>query len=113
MPKRFSEARVLDAAPLFAALGDVTRLGLVVRLAAGGPESIAGLSASAHVSRQAITKHLHVLSDAGLAHSFRRGRQQIWELRPDRLGEAHDYLDRIGVQWDAALERLKTFVEED
>ncbi len=87
MVKRFSAARVRDAAPLFAALGDPTRLGLVARLSAGGPVSIARLSEHADVSRQAITKHLHVLSEAGLVRGFRRGRQHIWELEPNRLAD--------------------------
>ena len=113
MVRRFTPARVRDAAPLFAALGDPTRLGLVARLSAGGPESIAGLSESVDVSRQAVTKHLHVLSEAGLVRGFRRGRQHIWELKPDRLAHARDHLDRIDAQWDEALERLKAFVEED
>ncbi len=113
MVRRFSPARVRDAAPLFAALGDPTRLGLVVRLSSGGPESIASLSQGVDVSRQAITKHLHVLSDAGLVRGFRRGRQHIWELEPNRLDDARDYLDRIDAQWDAALERLRDLVEED
>ncbi len=112
MAKRFTPAKIRDAAPLFAALGDPTRLNLVVRLSAGGPESIAGLSEHAEVSRQAITKHLHVLHDAGLVRSFRRGREHIWELEPDRLSDAREYLDRIDAQWDAALERLKAFVED-
>ena len=112
MVSRFSAARVRDAAPLFAALGDPTRLALVVRLSSGGPESIARLSESADVSRQAVTKHLHVLEGAGLVRGFRRGRQHIWELEPDRLAEAHDYLDRIDAQWDAALDRLKALVEK-
>ena len=57
-------AQVEDAAPLFAALGDETRLRLLVRLAASGPESITHLSAESAVSRQAIKKHLDVLSKA-------------------------------------------------
>jgi len=65
------------------------------------------------VSRQAVTKHLRVLSDAGLVRGFRRGCQHIWELQPGRLVDAHDYLDRIDAQWDAALARLKALVEED
>lgn len=113
MVRRLSAARVRDAAPLFAALGDATRLGLVVRLSSGGPESIATLSESADVSRQAITKHLHVLSDAGLVRGYRSGREHIWQLEPKRLAAAHEYLDRIGAQWDAALERLRAFVDED
>ena len=113
MVRRFTAARVRAAAPLFAALGDPTRLGLVARLSAGGPESIAGLSESVDVSRQAVTKHLHVLSDVGLVRGFRRGREHIWELEPRRLDDARDYLDRIDAAWGEALERLRRLVEED
>jgi DNA-binding transcriptional ArsR family regulator len=105
-------ARLRDAAPLFAALGDETRLGLLGRLCAGGPRSIAALSEKSQVSRQAITKHLGVLSDAGLVQSFRKGRERIWELEPKRLADAHAYLDQISAQWDGALDRLRRFVEE-
>ena len=107
-----SAARVREAAPLFAALGDETRLRLITRLSAGGPGSITQLSAKSDVSRQAITKHLRVLSDAGLVRSTRRGREQVWDLEPRRLADAHAYLDRISQQWDEALERLRSFVED-
>jgi DNA-binding transcriptional ArsR family regulator len=103
--------RVRDVAPIFAALGDETRLKLVVRLCAGGPLSIAKLSDKSPVSRQAITKHLEVLSEAGLVRSSRRGRERIWELEPERLQDAQQCLDRISQQWDDALDRLKSFVE--
>ena len=103
---------VRDAVPLFAALGDETRLRLVLRLSSGGPGSITQLSAKSAVSRQAITKHLRVLADAGLVRSTRQGRAQVWDLEPGRLADAHDYLDRISQQWDAALARLKRLVEE-
>lgn len=107
-----ASAQVRDAAPLFAALGDETRLRLLGRLSSGGPGSIARLSAKSQVSRQAITKHLQVLSEAGLVRSKRRGRERIWELEPKRLADAHEYLGRISRQWDNALERLKRFVED-
>lgn len=112
MVRRVSAARVQRAAPLFAALGDPTRLSLVARLSADGPGSIASLSEHVDVSRQAVTKHLHVLADAGLVHDYREGRRHMWELKPRRLADAHEFLDRIGAQWDAALERLRAFVEE-
>lgn len=99
------------AAPIFAALGDETRLRIVARLSAGGPMSIAHLTRDASVTRQAITKHLHVLAHAGLAHHSRLGRESIWELRPEPLDEARRCLDGISEQWDAALSRLKLFVE--
>ena len=103
--------QVRDAAPLFAALADQTRLRLIGRLSTGGPGSITQLSARSQVARQAITKHLRVLSDAGLVRSTRRGRERVWDLEPRRLDDAHEYLDRISQQWDAALGRLRSFVD--
>jgi DNA-binding transcriptional ArsR family regulator len=98
------------AAPLFAALGDETRLRLVARLCEGGPQSIAALAAGADVTRQAITKHLQVLADAGLARSVREGRERVWEFEPRRLAAVRRYIDAISRQWDDALERLEAFV---
>jgi DNA-binding transcriptional ArsR family regulator len=99
------------AAPVFAALGDETRLGIVTRLCAEGPLSIARLTAGAEVTRQAVTKHLHVLAQAGLAHSSQMGRERIWELEPEPLLTAREWLTRISGQWDEALARLQRFVE--
>ncbi len=102
---------VRDAAPLFAALGDETRLGLLLRLSTDGPGSIARLGAKSRVSRQAVTKHLEVLAGAGLIRDTRQGRERIWEIDRERFAQAGDYLERISRQWDAALTRLKLFVE--
>jgi DNA-binding transcriptional ArsR family regulator len=99
------------AAPVFAALGDGTRLGIVTRLCAEGPLSIARLTAGGGVTRQAVTKHLHVLAEAGLAHSSQVGRERIWELEPGPLLTARECLDRISLQWDEALARLRQLVE--
>ena len=98
---------------LFAALGDGTRLRLVSRLCDGGPMSISRLTAGSRVTRQAITKHLRVMEDAGLVHSTRRGRERIWRLDRRRLREARRHLDLISKQWDDALGRLKAAVEAD
>jgi DNA-binding transcriptional ArsR family regulator len=107
-----AQATLTGAAPVFAALGDTTRLRVVARLCVDGPLSITRLSAGAKVTRQAITKHLHTLADAGLVHDRRRGRERIWELEPSRLEIAHRCLDQISAQWDAAIGRLRAFVEE-
>lgn len=106
-----SPARLKDAAPLFAALGDATRLGLLVSLCASGPLTVTRLSGQFAVSRQAITKHLEVLSEAGLVKSARQGRERIWTFQPRRLEDAHQYLERLSREWDVALGRLKAFVE--
>ena len=105
-------AKLAEAAPIFAALGDETRLHIVERLCGEGPLSIVRLAERARVSRQAITKHLRALEGAGLARSSRTGRECIWELRTKRLSEVQRYLDQISQQWDAALGRLRAFVEE-
>jgi len=106
-------AEVLEIAPVFAALGDETRLALVARLCAGGPMSIARLTTGSDVSRQAVSKHLRILAGAGLARDARRGRERIWGIETDRLEEARRCLDQISARWDEALERLRKHVEEE
>lgn len=110
--QRSERAAVFGAsAPLFAALGDEQRLAIVARLCKGGPLSIAKLAEGSEITRQAVTKHLHVLSDAGLVRGTRDGRESVWELRPRRLDDARRLLDRISTQWDDAIERLRDYVE--
>jgi DNA-binding transcriptional ArsR family regulator len=103
----------MGSAPLFAALGDETRLRLVARLCGGGPMSITRLTAGFNVTRQAITKHLRMMEKAGLLRSRRRGRESVWQLDQRRLEEARQHLERISRQWDAALGRLRALVEKE
>lgn len=103
--------KVPEAAPVFAALGDTTRLGLLRRLSADGPLSITRLSEGTGVTRQAITRHLHALGRAGLVRDARRGRERVFALEPKRIEKARQYLDHVAAQWDAAAARLKAFVE--
>jgi len=97
---------------VFAALGDGTRLRLVTRLSDDGPLSIARLSDGTGVTRQAITKHLKALADAGVVRGKRRGRERIWELQTRRLEMASRYLNEVSGQWDAAIGRLRAFLED-
>ena len=107
-----ASARPLErGAPIFAALGDETRLALVARLCRSGPTSIAGLTAGSGVTRQAVAKHLRILAGAGLVVVSRSGRESRWTLVPGRLEEARRSLDQIAQQWDMALTRLRAFVE--
>jgi DNA-binding transcriptional ArsR family regulator len=104
-------SRLTEAAPVFAALGDQTRMQLVNRLCSHGPQPTGRLTEGARISRQAITKHLRALEAAGLVRSRRAGRERLWELEINRLAIARRYLDRISLQWDQALDRLRHFVE--
>jgi len=105
--------KLSEAAPVFAALGDPTRVGLVARLCTDGPLSITELSEGTKVTRQAVTKQLRTLGRAGLVRNHRRGREIIWELEPKRLEKARRSLDQISAEWDSAINRLKAFVEDD
>jgi DNA-binding transcriptional ArsR family regulator len=98
-------------AEIFAALGDETRLVLVSRLCGGKPLNIARLTEGTSLTRQAVTKHLAVLRDVGLARASRVGREQVWELEPRRLEIARRYLEHVSKRWDDALVRLKRWVE--
>jgi DNA-binding transcriptional ArsR family regulator len=99
-------------ARLFAALGDETRLRLVVRLCDGGPMSITRLTEGSRITRQAITKHLRVMEGSGLVRSTHKGRETVWQLNQGRLEHARRCLEAISKQWDGALKRLKDFVED-
>jgi DNA-binding transcriptional ArsR family regulator len=99
------------SATFFAALGDTTRLGLVTRLCDSGPTSITKLSEGSQITRQAITKHLRVMEEAGLLHSTRHGRERLWVLDRRRIRDARRYLKAISRQWDDALDRLRNPIE--
>jgi len=102
---------VKHSAPVFAALGDPTRLRLVARLAQGEALSISQLTEGERVTRQAITKHLEVLADAGLVTDRKRGRERLYALEAAPLDDARRYLDQVSAQWDKAIARLRLLVE--
>lgn len=112
-PREHRSRKSRGQAPVFAALGDETRLKLVRQLSAGSPLSITRLTEGSTLTRQAITKHLRVLQHAGVVRGLRRGRENLFQLRPDSLSEARRELDDISRQWGNALARLKAFVEAD
>src|ERR1700736_1279742 len=100
-----------NSAPVFAALGDETRLRLIAVLCAGGAMSIAQLTSGTQITRQAVTKHLHVLADAGLVRDVKSGRERLWEFELRKLEEARHSLEVIAQQWEQALLQLKRVVE--
>jgi DNA-binding transcriptional ArsR family regulator len=104
-------ARERSHAPVFAALGDETRLSLLARLSDGHRSSISQLTEGTRLTRQGITKHLRILESAGIVHGLRAGRECLFEFVPRSIEPARDYLDEVSEQWDQALSRLKSFVE--
>ena len=108
-----SEATALTQnAPLFAALGDPTRLALLLQLGEGGLCSITQLAEGRPQTRQAIRKHLQILEGVRLISGIRRGREHLFQVEPKTMEIAAQSLTAISRQWDDALLRLKAFVEQ-
>ena len=103
--------RLEGATPIFAALGDATRLKLVAQLSDAGPQSIARLTSATDMTRQGVTKHLQILADAGVVRDEWRGRERVWEIDARRLEIARRFLEQASQRWDLALGRLQTLVE--
>ena len=95
----------------FAALGDETRLALVIKLADGQLHSISRLTRGTPLTRQAVTKHLRVLETAGIVRNARAGRESLFEFNPQPILGLREYIDLVSAEWDQALARLKVLVE--
>ena len=98
---------------VFSALADPTRRHILDRLQGEGPLSIKELSSSLAMSRQAVTKHLDVLTAAGLVEQERQGRERLHRVRVDPLRVVEEWLAGYSATWDARLERLRTHLDDD
>jgi DNA-binding transcriptional ArsR family regulator len=99
-------------APLFAALGDETRLSLLARLCRVTRQSISQLAEGTQLTRQAVTKHLQVLENVGLVKSTRKGRETLYEFDATPIETMTQYLDLVSGQWGKKLTDLRTFLDE-
>jgi DNA-binding transcriptional ArsR family regulator len=99
-------------APLFAALGDETRLSLLARLCRVTHQSISQLAEGTKLTRQAVTKHLQVLEDVGLVKSVRKGRETLFEFDDTPIETMTEYLELVTGQWEKKLGDLKDFLGE-
>lgn len=92
---------------VFGALADPTRRHLIELLAAEPGATATGLAATLPISRQAVAKHLKLLHEAGLVSSRRSGREALFELDTEPLGEAVAWIGAVGGEWDRGLEGLR------
>lgn len=97
----------------FAAVADPTRRRLLDRLRQAQPLTLGALAEGLPITRQAVTKHLDVLSDAGLLRIRREGRERLHELDPAPLEAVEDWLAPYAAAWDERLGLLRHHLEED
>jgi DNA-binding transcriptional ArsR family regulator len=100
-----------NADAVFAALSDPTRRGIYRTLAGGGPDTASDLARQLPISRQAVSKHLAALADAGLVASLRNGRETHYRPTPEPLAEVAAWMSEVGALWDARLAALAHLVE--
>jgi DNA-binding transcriptional ArsR family regulator len=92
---------------VFSALSDPSRRRLLESLAARESASLSELASQLPVTRQAVSKHLAALGQAGLVAATRVGRETRYRLTPGPLSDALDWMERIGNRWDERLARLR------
>jgi DNA-binding transcriptional ArsR family regulator len=95
---------------IFSALADPTRREVIRALSRQGPSTATGLAANLPVTRQAVTKHLSSLADAGLVTSARRGREKVYQISPRPLTDAVSWMADLGARWDERLAALRDHV---
>ena len=95
----------------FFARGEAVRLRIVNRLAEG-PATAGELAEPFNISRPAISRHLRVLREAGIARAEVRGREWWYTLEPGTLSEVQTYLEQVKQMWRTTLGAFKTYVEE-
>ncbi len=88
------------------ALADPTRRAVLRRLA-DGPANPTELAGELPVSRQAVSKHLEVLREAGLVSGDRAGREHRYRLTPGPMDDAASWMADVGTRWDRRLADLK------
>ncbi len=96
-----------DVGAVFAALADPTRRYVVEHLLREGSTSVPALTSVLPITRQAVAKHLAILSGAGLVGSSRNGRETRYRVTPAPFGEAIEWMTRVGAEWDDRLARLQ------
>lgn len=97
-----------DPGHVFNALGDPTRRRLVAHLSSLGAASCTELSRVLPISRQAVSKHLDLLAEAGLVSSRRHGRAVVYRLTPKPFADAVSWMTHVGAQWDDRLDALRS-----
>ena len=98
---------------VFNALSDPTRRGIISTLTINGEHTATQLTQNMQITRQGVTKHLGILLDAGLISTDKRGREVYYNLTPEPLTQATQWITEIEIQWDKRLAALQELIDEE
>ena len=98
---------------LFLAIADPNRRQLIERLAADGEKTPTQLAKDLPITRQGVSKHMHILAEAGLVSVRQEGRDRYYQLRPEVLAETTNWIDRVRNQWQIRLNALAQYLDEN
>ena len=101
---------MIERRDVFQAIADPTRRMIIQKLS-GGPQNLAGIIKDFGVSRQAIAKHIKVLSECGMVAVTPRGREQICEVRLAQLEEVTHWVAESRKLWNQRFEQLEKFLD--
>jgi DNA-binding transcriptional ArsR family regulator len=94
----------------FSALADPTRRAILARLATG-TATVGELAEPFDMSLPAVSKHLRVLTDAGLIERHTEAQWRRCELRGEGLRAAADWMEFYRKFWETQLDRLDAFLK--
>ena len=100
-----------EPAGVLAAMADPTRRRLLEELVTAGAATATTLAGRLPVTRQAVVKHLAVLSQVGLVTGQRQGREVRYEVRTSPLATTADWLTGLATEWDRRLAAIKRIAE--
>ena len=96
---------------LWSAIADPSRRRVLDLLVSNGAVSASWLGGRVPFSRQAVSKHLVVLEEAGLVRRRKQGREVLYEVVADRLDQATRAMAELAAQWDRRLNAIKRLAE--
>jgi DNA-binding transcriptional ArsR family regulator len=96
---------------LWSAIGDPSRRRVLDLLVSNGAVSASWLADRVPFSRQAVSKHLAVLEEAGLVSRRKAGREVLYQVEADRLDQATRAMAELAAQWDRRLHAIKRLAE--
>lgn len=96
---------------VFQAIADSTRRQIIEKIS-GGPMNLNTIAESFNSSRQAISKHIQILTECGLIVITQKGRERYCEARLEQLNEVSDWVVQSKKQWVHQFEKLDHYLQD-